>query len=147
MAAHVPHVFRLKATMDASTGHDIVSNAHMRYVADPLEEDPGVAPPPADDAKAGAAASVSTAASTKKKGGGGGGGKKKLKDGAAGGNEAPEAEGGRPSILTVLREFIGKGRRPAKDTARTSGSSLTEAFAHLSSCFLPTHVLFGVLGF
>ena len=110
MAAHVPHVSRLKATMDASTGHDVVSNAHMRYVADPLEEDPGVAPPPADDAKAGAAASVSAATSTKKKGGGGGGGKKKLKEGVAGGNEAPEAEGGRPSILTVLREFIGEGQ-------------------------------------
>eukprot|EP00903_Cladosiphon_okamuranus_P014428 g13389.t1 len=91
---------RLKAAAHAPTGQDVVSNAHMRYVADPLSEDPGVSPPPPDPAKVGKPA---------------GGKAPKGKKGAAAGKKTntatadPVEEGGRPSILKVLRELVGKG--------------------------------------
>lgn len=80
-----------------------MSNAHMRYVADPLSEDPGVAPPPPDAANPGTA--VASAPVPKGKG------KKGVAAGKKNTNVAPvvEEEGGRPAILKVLREYIGEG--------------------------------------
>lgn len=93
--------FRLKATTNAATpGHDVVSNAHMRYVADPLSEDPGVSPPtppPVEDAKV---STPSRAAASKGKKGGGG------KEQNA--TEGQPEEGGRLPILKVLRECVGE---------------------------------------
>lgn len=78
----------------------------MRYVADPLSEDPGVSPPPRDAAKAGNPA----AAAPKGKAAG-----KKKHNVAA---DVEEEEGGRPAIFKVLRELIGKSYACVERTSK-----------------------------
>ncbi|CAM9706320.1 unnamed protein product, partial [Ectocarpus sp. 12 AP-2014] len=64
---------RLKATTNAaSAGHDVVCNAHMRYIADPLSEDPGVSPPTPPAVEAAKVSTPNRAAAFKGKKGGGG---------------------------------------------------------------------------
>lgn len=96
---------RLKAIADTSSGNaNVVSNAKIRYVADPLSEDPGVPPPRVDVAKPAAATGGARAGSAKGKKGGG---KKKADAGGAKGSQEQE-EGGRKPILQVLRECVGE---------------------------------------
>ncbi|CAM9766287.1 unnamed protein product, partial [Ectocarpus sp. 8 AP-2014] len=108
---------RLKATTNAAApGHDVVSNAHMRYVADPLSEDPGVSPPtppPVEDAKV---STPSRAAASKGKKGGGG------KEQNA--TEGQAEEGGRLPILKVLRECVGQDGGGVGKEKGTSGGSV-----------------------
>lgn len=105
---YISSISRLKATAGTSPGKNVVSNAQMRYVADPLSEDPGVPPPRADATK-------KTSVSTANPGAGAGAGSHKRKKGggkksadAGGANDSQEQEeGGRRPILQVLRECVG----------------------------------------
>lgn len=82
----------------------------MRYVADPLSEDPGVSPPPPPDASKVGSSAASAAAPKGKKGAAAG----KKKNNIA---IDPDEEGGRPAILKVLRQFIGEGYEEHAETA------------------------------
>ncbi|CAM9765355.1 unnamed protein product, partial [Ectocarpus sp. 4 AP-2014] len=108
---------RLKATTNAATpGHDVVSNAHMRYVADPLSEDPGVSaptPPPVEAAKV----STPNRAATSKGKNGGGGKQQNATEGQA-------EEGGRLPILKVLRKCVGQDGDGGGKEKGTSGGSV-----------------------
>ncbi|CAM9480513.1 unnamed protein product [Ectocarpus sp. 13 AM-2016] len=113
---------RLKATTNAaSPGHDVVSNADMRYVADPLSEDPGVSPPTPPAAEAAKVSTPSRGAASKGKKGGGG------KEQNA--TEGQTEEGERLPILKVLRECVGQdGGGGGKEKGTSVGSVKVSAW-------------------
>ncbi|CAM9269015.1 unnamed protein product [Scytosiphon promiscuus] len=92
---------------DASRDDGVVSNARMRYVADPLSQDPGVLPSPAPRLDAGGAvAAAGTSPKGKERGDGG----KKKTAVAAESRDDQEEWSGRPSILKVLRERVDQSK-------------------------------------
>lgn len=83
---------------EAEASGQEVSNSSMRYVADPLSEDPGIAPPARDLPSA----LPAPAANSKKK-------KASMSKSPAVEVGDGEVEGGRVSILKTLRECVGNG--------------------------------------
>lgn len=93
-----PFSGRPSSVKEAAASGQEVSNSSMRYVADPLSEDPGIAPPARDPPSAPPVAATNA---KKKKAPVGTSLVTEIGDG--------EAEGGRVSILKTLRECVGKG--------------------------------------